>query len=45
MKEEKEEKEDNVEMGLGLIQGVIGLGFINLCGVCIINNVKQHRYD
>ena len=26
--EEKEEKEDNVEMGLGLIQGVIGLGLL-----------------
>ncbi len=28
MKEEKEEKEDNVEMGLGLIRGVIGLGLL-----------------
>lgn len=28
MKEEKEEKEDNVEMALGLIQGVIGLGLL-----------------
>ena len=28
MKEEKKEKEDNVEMGFGLIQGVIGLGLL-----------------